>query len=248
MDLTPVGNAAAILAAAKAVEPYLLKVLGAPLDQIGELLASPFEEMKKRRAERFTKIVTDAAEQVRASGDEPIRIPDYIALPLLERATLVDDADLQRIWASLLANASRAGTGVHPGFVQVLENMGALDAVVLNEAYRRLLAQLKEKGNIQIVYLSEDQTNDVLRTVKENGGETCLDNLVRLRLLLPDPTHPNSFTTSEGLKMRPTFKYYLTRFGLEFYLACQPPVIRDKLIAESPSLASLTAYPIAPPY
>ena len=76
MDLTPVGNAATILAAAKAAEPYLLKVLGAPLEQIGGLLASPLEEMKKRRAERLARIASEAAAQVRESDAEPVRIPD----------------------------------------------------------------------------------------------------------------------------------------------------------------------------
>jgi hypothetical protein len=106
MDLTPFGNAASILAAAKAAEPYLMKVLGAPLEQIGGALASPIEELRKRRSERLAKIAADAAAQVQATGAEPIQIPDYIAIPLLEKATLVDDEDLQKMWACLLANAS----------------------------------------------------------------------------------------------------------------------------------------------
>jgi len=106
MDLTPLGNAATILAAAKAAEPYLMKVLGAPLDQIGGILASPIEAFRKRRSERLAKIAAEAAAQVLASGAEPIQIPDYIAIPLLEKATLVDDGDLQNMWACLLANAS----------------------------------------------------------------------------------------------------------------------------------------------
>src|ERR1035437_1159491 len=106
MDLTPFGNAASILAAAKAAEPYLMKVLGAPLEQVGGLLANPIDEFRKRRSERLAKIAGDAAAQVLASGAEPIQIPDYIAIPLLEKATLVDDGDLQNMWACLLANAS----------------------------------------------------------------------------------------------------------------------------------------------
>lgn len=103
MDLAP---AATVLAIAKAAEPYLLKVLGAPLEQVGGLLASPFEEMRRRRSERLAKIAANAAEQMRTVSAEPIQIPDYLAMPLLERATLVDDEDLQQMWASLLANAS----------------------------------------------------------------------------------------------------------------------------------------------
>jgi hypothetical protein len=134
MDLTPVGNAATVLAAAKAVEPYLLKVLGAPLEQIGGLLASPFEEMKKRRAARFAKIAAEAAEQVSAAGAEPIQIPDYIALPLFEKATLIDDDDLQKKWASLLANASNpeAAASISQVFPTMLAGLSPRDAKFLD--------------------------------------------------------------------------------------------------------------------
>jgi hypothetical protein len=106
MDLTPIGPAAMLLAASKAAEPYLLKVLGAPLEQVAGMLASPIEAIRKRRSERLARIAASAGAQIEASGVEPIQIPDYIAIPLIEKATLVDDEGLQEMWASLLANAS----------------------------------------------------------------------------------------------------------------------------------------------
>jgi hypothetical protein len=240
-ELVKAGADAAMRPFANLVE----KLFGGPVKEIGGMWT---DRLRVRRFERQLKLYEKVQKMIAVAGFEPHHIPDSVSIPLLSAATLAEDEGLQERWAALLANAAKPGTGVHPGFVQVLENMGALDAAVLDEAYRRLLAQLKEKGNIQIVYLSYDQINEVLKAVKENGGETCLDNLVRLRLLLPDPTHPSASATSEGLKLRPTFQYYLTRFGLEFYFACQAPAIRDNLIAESPSLAALIAYPKVPPY
>jgi Abortive infection alpha len=136
MDLTPVGTAATVLAAAKAAEPYLLKILGAPLEQIGGLLASPFEEMKKRRSARLAKIAADAAAQVNANGVEPIQVPDYIVLPLLEKATLVDDDGLQKMWASLLANASNpaSASSISQVFPTMLAGLSPREAQFL-EAY-----------------------------------------------------------------------------------------------------------------
>ena len=96
-------------------------------------MAAPFEEIKKRRAERLVRIASDAAEQVKASGVEPVQIPDYIAIPLLEKATLVDDDDLQKMWASLLANAShpeRAST-VSQGFPTMLAGLSPRQAKFL---------------------------------------------------------------------------------------------------------------------
>ena len=133
MDLTPLGGAAALLAAAKAVEPYLLKILGAPLEQIGGILASPMEENKKRRAERLVRIATEAEAQVKATGGEPIQIPDYIVIPLLEKATLVDDDQLQKMWASLLANASHPerASSVSQAFPTMLAGLSPREAKFL---------------------------------------------------------------------------------------------------------------------
>jgi hypothetical protein len=57
----------------------------------------------------------------------------YIAIPLLEKATLVDDDDLQKMWASLLANAShpeRAST-VSQGFPTMLAGLSPRQAKFL---------------------------------------------------------------------------------------------------------------------
>jgi len=133
MDLAPIGTAATLLAAAKAAEPYLLKVLGAPLEQIGGFLASPIEEIKKRRGERLARIASIAAAQVQETGAEPIQIPDYLAIPLLEKATLVDDHDLQKMWASLLANASHPerASDVLQSFPAMLAGLSPRDAKFL---------------------------------------------------------------------------------------------------------------------
>lgn len=70
--------------------------------------------------------------------------------------------------------------------------------------------------------------------MKENGGDVALDNVVRLGLVLSDPEHPSSHTTSEGLKMRPTFRYYMTGLGRDFiWLVNRPPCARAYLETSS---------------
>jgi hypothetical protein len=106
--------------------------------------------------------------------------------------------------------------------------MAPLDAVILDLTYKKLLPQLKSKGNFQIVFLENSQMWDVLRAAKENGGDASLENLIRLRLLEAAP----EWTDTSAAKSRPTHRYYITKLGQEFYIACQPPALRARLRGE----------------
>jgi hypothetical protein len=204
MDLTPIGSAATLLAAAKAAEPYLLKVLGAPLEQIGGLLASPFEEMRKRRAERFARIVIDADAQVKERGAEPIQIPDYISLPLLEKATLVDDEDLQKMWACLLASASHPerAPSVSQSFPNMLAGLSPRDAqfleVFFSAAVRSILIKIPPPAASAIAghsrvnreKLGAIVANSNFRWDGNEDRDSTLDNLVGLGIVKRDREIP----------------------------------------------------------
>lgn len=204
MDLNPLSEAATVLAASKAAEPYLLKVLGAPLEQIGGLLASPLEEMKKRRAARLARIAADAAAQVQEAGAAPIQIPDYIAIPLLEKATLVDDDDLQRMWASLLANASHPerASDVFPSFPTMLAGLSPRHAkfleVFFNAAVRDIFVKIRPIQASVIVSHSRRSEEQLVRLVGDSsfrwkGNEekiATIQHLVNLGILQRDREIP----------------------------------------------------------
>jgi hypothetical protein len=114
LDLTPLGQAGEWLAGTKLLSPFFEKALGAIGSEVGTLVSDPIAEWRKRlaerRAQRLVRIGSSAAKQIEANGGETEHIPDYIALPLIEKATLVDDEGLQEMWASLLANAANPKT------------------------------------------------------------------------------------------------------------------------------------------
>jgi hypothetical protein len=127
VDLTPVAHAGQWLAGATALRAFLAKVLGPAADELAGIIADPIadyrKELNERRAKRFLKIVADAEAKVEKTGREPERIPDYIAVPLIESATLIDDETLQGMWAGLMASASDPASrdGVHPSFSGILK-------------------------------------------------------------------------------------------------------------------------------
>ncbi len=102
------------LAGATTLKAFLSKVLGPAtgtnsLESFRMRWPDGVKSLATRREKRFLRISSSAAQQVDAAGVVPVQIPDYIILPLLESATLVDDESLQEKWAALLANAVGPG-------------------------------------------------------------------------------------------------------------------------------------------
>jgi hypothetical protein len=177
MDLTPLSEPVTVLAVAKALEPYVTKMLGPAFDAIGGTIGDPVEEWRKdlakRRSERASAVVFSAARKIQASGAEPIRIPDYIAVPLLERATLVDDEGLREMWASLLANAAIPDISprVSTLFTTILSNLSPRQAkfleVIFNASVQSIFIKIRPIAPVAIVNHSR-MDDDLLTSVVGN--------------------------------------------------------------------------------
>jgi len=201
MDLTPLGPAANWLAGASIVRPYLEKILGQPLSEIGGIISDPIsqwrESLQKRRRERMILVSSGAAQQVKDSGAEPIKIPDYIVVPLLEGASLVDDESLQEKWASLLASAShpRTAPDVSHLFPIMLANLSPREAqfldIFFNHAFSSIFIKIAPIGAATIVshsQLSLDPLTVVLASAKfrwktDTERPATLENLVNQGIL-----------------------------------------------------------------
>jgi hypothetical protein len=71
---------------------------------------------------------------------------------------------------------------------------------------------------------------EVLVKAFENGADTSLENLIRLRLVETVP----EWVDESRVRSRPTHRYYITKLGHDFYLACQPPEMRESLRGQAP--------------
>jgi hypothetical protein len=153
LDLTPIREAGQWIAGATAARAFLSKVLGPATDKVAEILSDEVEgwrkELARRREQRFLRITCSAAEQLNSAKVEPVRIPDYIALPLLEFATLVDDEGLQEKWAALLANAAMPNPQVTVSevFPRILASLSPRQArfldVFFDYSYGRIFIKIK---------------------------------------------------------------------------------------------------------
>ena len=162
------------------------------------------DALKVRRFSRQLKLFERVQKLIADAGFEPQQVKDSISIPLLTAATLQDDESLQQKWACLLANAANPAAVVHPAFVEILSALAPLDAVVLDETYKRLLLEMKAKGNFQIVFLESKAMREVLVKAFENGADTSLENLIRLRLVETVP----EWIDESSVRSRPTHRYY----------------------------------------
>lgn len=205
------------------------------------------------RARNAASVANQAAECIAATGMEAQPVPGRILFPLLERASVEDDATLQGKWASLLASASVSPDSVSPAFVGILSELSPLEVSLLARAYHH---ELRETG-APFIEVRDDSSGR--RQVHEfhNDYPVATENIARLGLIERRDTSGQQEELIRVVKAleqkvdrlnlagkgsgshlpvrlsatrmmhfrRSSLKYYvLSSLGLAFLTACEPPV------------------------
>jgi hypothetical protein len=103
-------------------------LLGKPLAVAGDMIA---DEIYVWQTTNRIRLLLKTEEKLKAAGVSARIIPKGFLLPLLDAAGNVDDADLQEMWANLLAGGVTADSKQHPMYIQTLRQMSAADAQLL---------------------------------------------------------------------------------------------------------------------
>jgi hypothetical protein len=202
-----VGSAALIAKpAAELVRDFLGKILAPTGDAAGQALAHPIVEWQRRRVERAAKLVENSAEIVAERNEEPKAVPGRLFFPIIERASVEEDANLTRRWAALLAHASISPDDTPPAFVGILSELSPREARLLSHVHEvrseiaRRVSNRKAQTAVSPEPYDEEQLNQMLgerltlnTLAEELGYEGSLDmslvvdlaNLRRLSLLKP---------------------------------------------------------------
>jgi hypothetical protein len=98
------------------------RLFGPAADEIGEHLRLRLHGYFERNR---NATLNRAAEMIGAAGGSAHEVPLRTMVPLLEGASLEDDADLRERWAALLANAALATSAdaIPPLFASILKNI-----------------------------------------------------------------------------------------------------------------------------
>jgi hypothetical protein len=168
------------------------------LTPIQELALWATDLIRYRRAPHQAKLLTRAAEKVRATGLPPSAVSDKLLRAALEDGAMEDDPEMQERWINLLANAGTRPTTVHAAFPRMLSELESNDARVLEQ----IAAACSTPGR-------------ALRAGPDPDW-VALENLGRLGLVTN--THETALNDGE---------IQITGLGQVFLLACQDPSLLD---------------------
>jgi hypothetical protein len=225
---TIVGLSVAAKPALDLVKDFLGRVLAPTGDAIGRSLAHPIVEWQKRRVERASKLVADAAAVVAESGQEPQPVPGRLLIPILEKGSLEDDPELRDRWVALLANAAVNPGGVMPAFVSILGELSSMEARILRRVYE-LQAELRvlraaDAGNEATTdqRVDEAEFETAMGKVRAHSGieseddfEMAVSNLQRLGLM----------AVVVKRRQKELHSLRLTRLGRGLVTACTRPSV-----------------------
>lgn len=185
----------------------------------GNALSNSFgliaDKLAYYRLEKAILLAEKTKQKLDARGVSVARyIPMNIGLPLLEKASLEEDAELNERWSNLLANAMDPSFSydLKKSFVSILGELEALDA--------RVLELVVSQG------LASDQLFDQekIATAMNIGVDQCdmaLRNLFRLGLIKPGVIQASGIRV--GSETPSTYKdlelFAVTNTGRTFYAA-----------------------------
>lgn len=167
---------------------FIAKYISGSLDQAMGIVEDRLRYMRWERKIRLMK----RAEQIAAQHGlaAPTRaVPLKLAVPLLEAASMEDNDALQDAWATLLINAADETSGVtlQRAYIDILESLTPLDAVILSKVYS---VPISESRHVGVVTESLPEAARAAReseygALKEPAEDVKLSlaNLVRLGCL-----------------------------------------------------------------
>lgn len=122
--------------AARDFGKFLAPILKSPLENAIGIWS---DKLAYTRWERQQRLMIRAKEFMLEQGiEQPTRaVPMNVAIPLMQAASMEEDDVLQDLWAKLLVNAMDADSGVniHRSYVDILESLTPLDALIINGLY-----------------------------------------------------------------------------------------------------------------
>ena len=205
------------------VGSFFAQVFKEPITEVSGMLT---DRLKFARWKRLVELQSQVNEILsnRLISDTRSVAPK-LALPLLEEASLEEDADLQKLWSHLLANAmdpSFSGD-LRTGFVEMIKGLTALDAGILEFFYK----VLKREGHLTplegvIQYsLKKEQIMQSLNTT-EADYQVSAFNLMRIQCIAPAVLKATgiSFGDEATTIYKGIDAVTLTPLGVKFAQAC----------------------------
>ena len=204
------------------VAGFFAQVFKEPITELAGMLT---DRLKFARWKRLVDMEDQVNEILKARGLSDTRsVPPKLALPLLQEASLEDDADLQQLWNRLLANAMDPSFSddIRVGFVDMIKGLTARDAQILNSLYQAL----KGEGHLYplekvIQYSVEKEQIMQELSISEADYQVSAFNLMRIQCIAPSVIKAGfSFKNGPATIYKGIDAVTLTPLGVKFAQAC----------------------------
>lgn len=209
---------------------FFNKVLGDAATQLGQTLHDWTRFFRYRNLLKLRDKV-EAIHAERQVLGKTIPIPPKYAIPLIDRASLEENGELQDLWAALIANATdpERRLELKRVFSDALASLEPLDARVLSFLSTQGWAIFRDIRGTSItvrrISCEVGATEAELRISLQNLHRLGLivdEYVVRDGLVLSSPDHPEFGTTSFGTTVaKPSTSFRLSPLGYDLVRACQ---------------------------
>jgi len=198
---------------------FLHKLIGAPLEELGNLLA---DKIKYRRLvnqikcmEKFSKLVQERNIQIKS-------LPFKFVNQFLDKTSTEEDDYMRNKWAALLANTSDSQSQFEPenSFINLLDQLSPREALLLDKFYD----EVEKSGFNENYHIEKDQ---VLKFMKVSDSEyyVMIGNLRRLNILRSPYSSPGTgMGGSKGVlpfTLASDDDNFFTQYGMTFVRHCR---------------------------
>lgn len=213
----------------KALKP----LLGQAAEEIGAMLA---DEIRLHRWSRQLKILERANSILAKKGITAKPIHLKVLVPLLDSASLEEEAKLEEMWAKLLASASENNQERSFYFIctEILKNISSNEAKLLEWMYEKWETESKRLKSgwpfpgMDDSYIHEHAVkfhrDEIWACSKLSllNNQILIDNLMRLNLIRYEETDISTDTFNLSPTISTPVRLHLTHLAIKLMQACGP--------------------------
>ena len=202
---------------------FFAQVFKEPITEVSGMLTDRLKFVRFKRLVELQSQVNEILSNRLISDTRSVA--PKLALPLLEEASLEEDADLQKLWSNLLANAMDPSFlgDLRTGFVEMIKGLTALDAGILEFFYKLLKREdhLTPLEGVIHYSLKKEQIMQALN-ITEADYQVSAFNLMRIQCIAPAvlKTTGISFGDEATTIYKGIDAVTLTPLGVKFAQAC----------------------------
>ena len=176
------------------------------------------DTVKFWRWKNLVRIVKKAKDFIEEEEISPQEVPLKTTIPLLEGATLEEDASMQERWAALLSNAIAGNKDVTPSYVSILSELSPMEAMLLDKIYdeAQKIDDPEKRKNLQF---SKEKVAKGF-AISTTEAEIMIENLFRLGLCTP-PGSSGIMTGNIRMALRTNEIFELTTLGATLVEICR---------------------------